>query len=102
MLVKEFVAVSCFDYVNIIMDGEFVEEYSKDFSTELLYGEAEVVAVNPIKGGGWLTGVELEVELPNSTTVCCPECGKLMRITLEEKEEFAGIKCSRCGACAEW
>lgn len=62
MLVKEFVAVSCFDYVNIILDGEFVEEYDKENSTELEYGEATVVAINPIKSGGWLTGIEIEIE----------------------------------------
>ena len=62
MTVNDFVKVSTFDYVNIILDGEFVEEYDRLNTTELEHGEATVVAINPIKSGGWLTGVEIEIE----------------------------------------
>lgn len=102
MLVKDFVKVSTYDYVNITLDGIFVEEYDRLNTTHLEYGEVEVIAVNPIKSGGWLTGVELEIELPNSVPVICPNCGKLHHITEEEHEEFAGLYCTECNAYIEW
>lgn len=62
MTINDFVKVSTFDYVNIILDGEFVEEYDRLNTTELEYGKATVVAINPIKSSGWLTGIEIEIE----------------------------------------
>lgn len=62
MTVNDFVKVSTFDYVNIILDGEFVEEYDRLNTTELEYGGATVVAINPIKSSSWLTGIEIKIE----------------------------------------
>lgn len=62
MLVKDFVAVSYFDYVNIVLDGELVETYNKNQEGYLEYENYRIIAVFPIKNGGWLTGIEVEIE----------------------------------------
>ena len=102
MLVKDFVKVSTYDYANITLDGEFLEEYDRLNTKHLEYGEAEVIAINPIKSSGWLTGVELEIELPDSIPIVCPDCGKVYHITKEVYEEYAAQYCVKCNACIKW
>lgn len=62
MLVKDFVMVSTYDYINIIMDGELVETYDRENSTYIENANATIVSINPIKGCCSYIGIELEIE----------------------------------------
>ena len=62
MLVKDFIAVSSYDYVNILIDGELVESYDREEGSCLEYASAKVVSINPIKEGYSYIGIELEIE----------------------------------------
>lgn len=62
MLVKDFIAVSSYDYVNILIDGELVESYDREAGSYLEYANAKVVSINPIKGCYSYMGIELEIE----------------------------------------
>lgn len=62
MLVKDFIAASNYDYVDIVMDGQLVESYDKEDGTCLEYANARVISINPIKGCYFYMGIELEIE----------------------------------------
>ena len=62
MLVKDFVMVSTYDYINIVMDGELVENYDRENSTYIENANATIVSINPIKGCYSYIGIELEIE----------------------------------------
>lgn len=62
MLVKDFIAVSNYDYVNILIDGELAENYEREVGSYLEYANAKVVSINPIKGCYSYMGIELEIE----------------------------------------
>ena len=62
MLVKDFVAVSNYDYINILLDGELVESYDRELGSCLEYANATIVSINPIKGCYSYIGIELEIE----------------------------------------
>lgn len=62
MLVKDFVMVSTYDYIDIVRDGELVETYDKENSTYIENANATIVSINPIKGCWYYIGIELEIE----------------------------------------
>lgn len=62
MLVKEFILVSNYDYINILLDGELVESYDRELGSCLEYAKATIVSINPIKGCRSYMGIELEIE----------------------------------------
>ena len=62
MLVKDFVLVSSYDYINILLDGELVESYDRETGTCLEYANATIVSINPIKGCRSYMDIELEIE----------------------------------------
>lgn len=62
MLVKDFIAVSSYDYVNILIDGELVESYDREAGSYLEYANAKIVNINPIKNCHSYMGIELEIE----------------------------------------
>ena len=62
MLVKDFVTVSSYDYINILIDGELVESYDREDGSCLEYANARVVSINPIKRCNSYVGIELEIE----------------------------------------
>ena len=62
MLVKNFIATSSYDYIDIVMDGELVESYDKEDGTCLEHADARIVSINPIKGCYFYMGIELEIE----------------------------------------
>lgn len=62
MLVKDFVAISSYDYINILIDGELVESYDKEDGTYIEHADARIVSINPIKGCYFYMGIELEIE----------------------------------------
>ena len=62
MLVKDFVAVSSYDYINILIDGELVESYDREVGSYLEYASAKIVSINPIKNCHSYVGIELEIE----------------------------------------
>ena len=62
MLVKDFVAVNNYDYINILLDGELVESYDRELGSCLEYASATIVSINPIKGCRSYMGIELEIE----------------------------------------
>lgn len=62
MLVKDFIAVSSYDYVNILIDGELVESYDREAGSYLEYANAKIVSINPIKRCNSYMGIELEIE----------------------------------------
>lgn len=62
MLVKDFILVSTYDYVNILIDGEWVENYDRENSTYIENANATIVSINPIKGCYSYIGIELEIE----------------------------------------
>lgn len=62
MLVKDFVKVSTYDYIDIVMDGELVETYDRENSTYIENANATIVSINPIKGCWFYIGIELEIE----------------------------------------
>ena len=63
MLVKDFIMVSTYDYINIIMDGELVETYERELGSYLEYRNAKIVSINPLKDCCYYMGIELEIEL---------------------------------------
>ena len=62
MLVKDFIAASSYDYVNILIDGELVESYDREAGSCLEYANAKIVSINPIKRCYSYMGIELEIE----------------------------------------
>ena len=62
MLVKDFVAVSSYDYINILIDGELVESYDGEAGSYLEYTNAKIISINPIKRCNSYMGIELEIE----------------------------------------
>lgn len=62
MLVKDFVMVNTYDYIDIVRDGELVETYDRENSTYIENANATIVSINPIKGCWYYIGIELEIE----------------------------------------
>ena len=62
MLVKDFVMVSTYDYIDIVRDGELVETYDRENSTYIENANATIISINPIKGCWYYIGIELEIE----------------------------------------
>lgn len=62
MLVKEFILVSTYDYINIVLDGELIETYDRELGSCLEYRNATIVSINPIKKCYSYMGIEIEIE----------------------------------------
>lgn len=62
MLVKDFIAASSYDYINIVMDGQLVESYDKEDGTYIEHADARIVSINPVKRCYSYMGIELEIE----------------------------------------